>query len=1111
MSFRFTRFLALAGAATLCSLTANAAYAAQTLTPPDISYEKLCKLEKGVERDTRKWDDWDGKSSALPGETLLDLGRLYLRGSAQQAANPTLAHKLLKLASEKQSRGRGGALVLLAETYAKGIGTAQDGVKAKETYQKALDVNARGAGYALGRIFEEEGELSKAAAAYSRDASTGNPASALALAQLYESGKVTPPATSSANDMVTLAQNMLLEQMGKGDCEALTQLGTLYLRGESVPRDEATAAKWFEAAARGKHINAMLYLAKLYQRGVGVPHDRKKVQQLWEEAAKLGNPEAMYNLGFSYVFGDYVDQNTAEGVKWLEQAAARYHLESMYLLYKVYRGDYGGQTNNELAIQWLRKASEHPAAKTEYIFELGENYKTGRLLPRDYGKALQEYLRAAKLGDVDGPFKAGELYQQGLGTKPEPKLALRFYRLAANRGNKEAMMAMYYNYFCGISVKYDAGKAQRWLDRAISNASYDGLLQAQQMYQQRNTSEDMEFALALLNRAASLGDRKAVLELAHIYHQGRPGVGKDEDKVKALLEQAVAPGEFRPDGLAGLASLYLEGDMVKRNPQKAIAMLNEAAKYHHAVSLRKLGKLYAKGVPGVPADPARSLTYLNEAASLGDAAAMLALAKHYRGAAVTEEDRQAALDWYTEAGLHGDPEAIMTLIRMYDGGVWVDKNDAKVQEWLSRLQSPESCKIPKDIYVAQVYTDGLGTKEDTKVAAAWFERAQRNPVVEISDMKSMALAYSRGYGVKPDADKAFVWRLKLAEKGDVASMRGVAQMYADGIGTTQDIDEALRWYHKAAATGSANAHMDLARLYFEGHGVERDEEEAAKYLGKAAELGSQKARQRLGELALANKDYKEAVRWLELGAKGGDVNSMFQLVRYYSDKSLPLYNPAKARQWMDRAEIAGGNSPADMAKIGEAYLNGVGVAPNPKVAAEWFYKSAKGGNARAMRNLGKLYLEGNGVAQDRDIATQWYMRAARSGDSSAMVALADAYSTGSGVPVNYVKASHYYGEAAQRGSTRAMREIGFLYMRGRGVDRDEKQGIKWISAAAEKGDVKAMEELARSYAAGFGVPESAEQAIHWWQMAAKAGSVEAKRQLEIAAKTGYAPASTEEE
>ena len=54
-----------------------------------------------------------------------------------------------------------------------------------------------------------------------------------------------------------------------------------------VPEDKATAAAWFEKAAREGHAQAMKNLGKMYAAGDGVPQDEEK-SDYWFKKAGMG-------------------------------------------------------------------------------------------------------------------------------------------------------------------------------------------------------------------------------------------------------------------------------------------------------------------------------------------------------------------------------------------------------------------------------------------------------------------------------------------------------------------------------------------------------------------------------------------------------------------------------------------------------------------------------------------------------------------------------------------------------------------------------------------------------------------------------------------------------
>ena len=78
------------------------------------------------------------------------------------------------------------------------------------------------------------------------------------------------------------------------------------------------------------------------------------------------------------------------------------------------------------------------------------------------------------------------------------------------------------------------------------------------------------------------------------------------------------------------------------------------------------------------------------------------------------------------------------------------------------------------------------------------------------------------------------------------------------------------------------------------------------------------------------------------------------------------------RVWLDKAEA--GDAVAQN-YVGEIYDKGMGSAPDPVKAAQWYRRAADQGLERAMTNLGQLYELGRGVPRDDGQALAWYRKA----------------------------------------------------------------------------------------------------------------------------------------
>lgn len=185
-------------------------------------------------------------------------------------------------------------------------------------------------------------------------------------------------------------------------------------------------------------------------------------------------------------------------------------------------------------------------------------------------------------------------------------------------------------------------------------------------------------------------------------------------------------------------------------------------------------------------------------------------------------------------------------------------------------------------------------------------------------------------------------------------------------------------------------------------------------------------------------------------AEQGDVRAQLLLGVIYSGFSLngerlpPNYT--EAVRWY-RAAADEGNAFAQF-RLGEMYMNGLGVEYDPALSFHWYYLAAEQGEVRAQAQLGFLYSTGIGVSQSLTEAVRWYSAAANQGSSLAQFSLGRMYQTGSGVPQNYSAALRLYLAAAVQGNPAAQTNLGVMYSEGQGVLQDYVSAHMWYNLAS---------------------------------------------------------------
>jgi uncharacterized protein len=221
----------------------------------------------------------------------------------------------------------------------------------------------------------------------------------------------------------------LQKMAATGDPAAQNELGVRYRLGTDVEKDPAKAVPWFLKAAR------------------------------------QGNAKAYFNLGAAYYNGDGVGVNDTDSCVWFILAA-----------------DAGDPRGQEAV---ARARSEMPPRRmTECEVLTGSAYISGNLIPEDYAKAMQWYLKASNDGSGIACEKIAYLYDRGLGVPVDKEQSLKWLQRSANLGYPPAIYELGRAYETGEAVPQDSEQATKLYDEAASQGQLDAFLALGNMYKQ---------------------------------------------------------------------------------------------------------------------------------------------------------------------------------------------------------------------------------------------------------------------------------------------------------------------------------------------------------------------------------------------------------------------------------------------------------------------------------------------------------------------------------------------------------------------------------------------------------------------------------------------------
>lgn len=436
--------------------------------------------------------------------TALEKGRMYAEGGEFPQDWTQAAIWYRKAAEEGDSRGA----YQLGLLFEEGKGVPQNWEQAAEWYRKAAEQGYANAEYRLGLCHRDGHGVGQdaiwAKIWLEKAARNGQVEAQEALARMAAGAEGGDPATV---DLVSAE---------KGDATTQCLMGTRFMEGNGVEKDETTGVEWYRKAAEQGHAEAQYRLANCLRTGQGVEKDVQEAERWYRRSAEQGFAMAQRELGkCRMAVGD-----RKEALSWLEKSAKGGDAEGQYLLAVCFQKGLGTVKNPEKAKHWLEQASRNGHARAQSILKPQERKSNGKagdgvgtrvrsggpsepckvgqqllqagqqeagvaclkaaaesgkteaaiLLGQYYhGKnAQQEYYwwhRAADLGSVAAQWQMVDLCRGGVGTSASDTEALRWAKKVAESGDRRAMRLVAQSYEKGVGCPQDYEQARAWYAR----------------------------------------------------------------------------------------------------------------------------------------------------------------------------------------------------------------------------------------------------------------------------------------------------------------------------------------------------------------------------------------------------------------------------------------------------------------------------------------------------------------------------------------------------------------------------------------------------------------------------------------------------------------------
>jgi TPR repeat protein len=218
-----------------------------------------------------------------------------------------------------------------------------------------------------------------------------------------------------------------------------------------------------------------------------------------------------------------------------------------------------------------------------------------------------------------------------------------------------------------------------------------------------------------------------------------------------------------------------------------------------------------------------------------------------------------------------------------------------------------------------------------------------NPAMAVEVLDEMLKTYRQGAQEIRDNEEML---LRAAGAGSREALVMLGDLFKNS-----DTSRAIQFYEKASKTGHAAGMNAYADCLWSGIGVVKNRDEALKIYLKAADERNVHALEKLGELHVTGA--------IPDGAGG---RSRLEILKAAS-------------------EVGSGKSSAS---LGVLYLNGLGVAKDSSLAAEYFEKSALAGSVDGMLYYARCLHGGIGIDSNRKASRLWFRKSAVAGNELAL-------------------------------------------------------------------------------------------------------------------------------
>ncbi len=596
-------------------------------------------------------------------------------------------------------------------------------------------------------------------------------------------------------------------------------------------------------------------------------------------------------------------------------------------------------------------------------YEEAENYMYGKNgFPKDYSKAAHAYVKAydknhpgpfvnlafiflavnntpenskkgfelslhdMENGNIDACNNLAVCYQKGIGTEKNNTLALKYFKMAADKKHGDAARAYAYAVYKPVRKSVDDYfEARKYFKMALDNVSKiskENLAKLKIDYEKWfDTLSDDDIAGMTLND---------IVVKANDFYYGNNGMPKDTREAFRWYHYAADKGHS--DTLRWLGDFYRLGSGGKVDMPKAKTYYLEAVAKNNVLAMRNIAYIFHS-----ENDKEKTIDYLNKAIEKGDEEAKKLLFKWYPIEKKIYDILQKKNAFLSDNATETDIIAWILCVYKYE---LKEKDDESYVAWGIRLFNGLNVKTPTtDVLALYAYICEKGLRKeqdcrDVKTADKFYSESLRLGGPEIPELQLILGDYYYYRRTDPDyslpddntnpnlgntlESRSAYWYKKAADNGEPRAMYEIGKCYIFGMGCEMNVKTALSYLDKAIEQYNVDAAMLASSHYTELSKSVGDDDyrKSISYALKAynvAAFDSEKGEPcgTLSYMYFQSTEYKKAYDYAKEGVEYGNGKCMIVLALMYYMGNYVSRDVNKSRDYLMMARKTSYSEMAD--------------------------------------------------------------------------------------------------------------------------------------------------------------------------------------------------------